>query len=233
MERMAHARRSFDERGCFMRRICVPACPFAAISLAALFGLLLAACGGSSPATPPPPPTATTGPTVVPTATATAAAATLPTATQGAPPSPTPAPVTPVAGTAGIATVVPGSVGAGGPPAQGCGMVRMQGPTTVGGPAALQAEECFWQAYQQCRTAGTELLVTQMGVDTLTTRGFRLDNTRGGCTIRVTEEVRLIPRGQTAKAYPCASLTREANGALHFLSCGNGGDLIVPPPTAP
>lgn len=109
----------------------------------------------------------------------------------------------------------------------------MRGPTTVGGSAAAQAETCFWQAYQQCRATGTELIVTEMGVDTFAMRTFRLDGAGSGCAIRVTEEFRVIPRGGVAKAYPCASLTRDASGALHFLSCGTEGDLIVPPPTRP
>ena len=214
-----------------MHRIAVPRRAFAPVVLVALLGLLLAACGGpsSAPAAPPTVPTATA--TTVATVTVPPTGA--PTATRGALLPPTQAAATPIAGTTSIATAVPGSVASGGPGAPGCGMVQMRGPVTVGGPAAAQAEACFWQAYQQCRTVGSDLLVTQMGVDTLTTRGFRLGSVGGGCTIRVTEEVRIIPRGQVAKAYLCASLAREANGALHFQSCGNAGDLIVPPPSGP
>ncbi|MCA1722995.1 MAG: hypothetical protein LC748_01820 [Thermomicrobia bacterium] len=185
---------------------------------------------GASPTTAIPTlaPTTTVAPTTVPAATPTAVEITrptgVPTATAGAPLVPTLRAI----------TTVPGSIVApGGPTGSGCGTVQMRGPTTVGGAAAAQAETCFWQAYQQCRTTGTELTVTEMGVDTFATRAFRLDGASGGCIIRVAEELQIIPRGRIAKAYPCASLTRDAGGALHFLSCGTEGDLIVPPPAGP
>jgi hypothetical protein len=110
----------------------------------------------------------------------------------------------------------------------------MRGPQTVNGPSAQQAEDCFWRFYQQCATVGTALLtVTQMGVDTVATRLFSLAGTGSGCTIQEMAEFRVIPRAPTTTHTTCASLTRETSGALHFLSCGAEGDLIVPPPSAP
>lgn len=186
--------------------------PVVSVMLASLLVVLLVACGGSSPATQIPPtalPTATVPPrlTVTPTV--------LPTTLPG--------------------TSAPGSVAAPGEPrGRNCGTVQMRGPQTVNGPSAQQAEDCLWQAFQQCSTVGTAVFtVTQMGVDTLATRVFTLRSSGSGCTIQESVEFRVVPRPPTMATYSCASLTREASGALHFLACGADGDLVVPPPTTP
>lgn len=187
-------------------RLCV------AVALAGLFGLVLAACGSPSPATPIP--------TIAPTATVP------PTASQ-----PTAAPTmlpTMSAGTSVVGSVV---ASPGEPLGTNCGTVQMRGPQTLNGPSAQQAEDCLWQAFQRCHTIGSAALtVTQMGVDTVATRTFTLTG-GNGCTIRESAEFRVVPRPPTTATYPCAGLTREASGALHFLACGADGHLIVPPST--
>jgi hypothetical protein len=190
-------------------RLCI------AVMLAGLFGFVLAACGRSSPATPIP--------TIAPTATV------APTASQ-----PTVMPT--VLPTVSAGTSAPASVVASPdePLGTNCGTVQMRGPQTLNGPSAQQAEECLWQAFQQCRTTGsTALTVTQMGVDTFATRTFTLTSGGNGCIIREAVEFRVVPRPPTTATYPCAGLTREASGALHFLACGADGDLIVPSPSVP
>lgn len=84
----------------------------------------------------------------------------------------------------------------------------------------------------QCRTVGTAVLtVTQMGVDTFVTRLLTVAGAASSCTIQDAVETRVIPRGPTTATYSCADLTRDTNGALHFLACGNDGDVTVPSPT--
>lgn len=113
--------------------------------------------------------------------------------------------------------------------AQDCGLVQMRGPQVVNGSAAQQAEDCLWQAYQQCTRIGTATLrVTEMGVDTVRTRDFTLRPASGGCAIQESNMFRVVPRPPMTVTYDCTGLTREADGALHFLACGNDGDIIVP-----
>lgn len=118
-------------------------------------------------------------------------------------------------------------------PPQDCGLVQMRGPETVNRSAARQAEDCLWQAYQQCVRSGKALLrVTEMGVDTFRTRDFTVQDAGSGCAIEESDTFRVVPRSPMTATYRCAGLTRAVDNALHFLACGNDGDIIVPYPKA-
>ncbi len=112
---------------------------------------------------------------------------------------------------------------------QDCGTITMLGPNPPQDANALQSEQCFWQAYQQCTVA--TLTVTMRGVDAGMTHQFTLDKTGGSCTIVDTLQSYVVPiRTPSANKLTCASLVQQ-NGGLLFKSCGDQGDIAVPAPT--
>jgi hypothetical protein len=112
------------------------------------------------------------------------------------------------------------------PVAQRCGTVQVRANGLVNGAAARQAENCFWQAFQVCRTA--TLVFQKMGVDTVLTRTFTISSANGRCSISDTvknggPDAVPVP----ARTYTCTGLLQKSDG-LHFSACGEDGDVIVP-----
>lgn len=113
-------------------------------------------------------------------------------------------------------------------PVQRCGVVHAQRLQIV--PAdqdlARGAEDCFWQAYQQCHPA--TLTYSQGNLDTVMLHTFTLTSHTGRCVITDAAQRSVLPRPpQSAGTYTCSGLTRQPDG-LHFASCGSEGNVLVP-----
>jgi hypothetical protein len=93
-------------------------------------------------------------------------------------------------------------------------------------PIAAQAENCFYQAYQQCRNATLTFMVSS--IDTGTIHKFAVSNNGGKCTITdgTQHYVAPNPPGATIE-YTCSTMTQEADG-LHIQSCGAANTVVVP-----
>jgi hypothetical protein len=110
---------------------------------------------------------------------------------------------------------------------QNCGMVQ----TLPGGKlrntiTANEVEHCFWQNFQQCRTAS--LVFTVSGVDTITTHTFTVRNNNGHCSVSDAVQLRIVPsKAQPAKIYKCAGVSQQHAG-LQFSQCGGEGTITVP-----
>ncbi len=91
---------------------------------------------------------------------------------------------------------------------------------------AKQAEDCFWQAFQQCHPA--KLSYTQSELDTGTIHNFSLKNVNGTCTISDEVQHFLAPKPpQVVATYTCGDL-KQTSGGLQFVSCGSLGDVLIP-----
>ena len=110
---------------------------------------------------------------------------------------------------------------------QKCGSVRTNPRgTPLNGSTAKQAEDCFWQAYQKCHAAS--LSFTTSGVDTVAVHTFTIQSNGEQCTINDAVQHAIVPAPlSAAKTYTCTGITQQADG-LHFASCGNDGDIVVP-----
>lgn len=110
---------------------------------------------------------------------------------------------------------------------QNCGKVQTN-PLNhpINGVTSKQAEDCFWQAEQKCQPA--TLVYTAGGVDTIATHTFTVKNNGGQCVITDMMTHQIIPmKPSAAKTYTCSAVKEQADG-LHFSSCGNVGDIVVP-----
>lgn len=136
------------------------------------------------------------------------------TATPTVPPSPTPVPTA-------TANALQG---------RDCGTIQVRANQVTDAAAAQQVTDCFWQAYQQCATAGrTTLAETVTGVDTVTRRIFTADGAGGTCRIREDIEFRIVPAAPTTRTNTCTGVTRAPDGRLQFQACGDDGNPVVPP----
>ena len=112
--------------------------------------------------------------------------------------------------------------------ARACGEIRTLGPNPPLEPAALQAEDCFFQAFQACQAA--TLSVTMAGVDAGTIDRFAVEPQAGGCRITGSVVHYVIPRPTAVpEQFTCQGLSRKNNGLL-FSGCGSQGDIAVPAP---
>jgi hypothetical protein len=112
--------------------------------------------------------------------------------------------------------------------AQACGEVRTLGPNAPRDAAALQAEDCFFQAFQQCQLA--TLTVTMSGVDAGTINRFAIEKQGDNCRISGSLVRYVVPRPTPMpEQFICQGLTRK-NGGLLFSACGAQGDIVVPAP---
>lgn len=111
--------------------------------------------------------------------------------------------------------------------AQKCGSVRTNPRgTPVNGAAAKQAEDCFWQAFQQCHPAS--LSFTSTGVDTVEVHTFTIQSNGQQCSVNDAGQHAIVPAPlSAAKTYACTGVAMQADG-LHFTGCGNEGNIIVP-----
>ena len=111
-------------------------------------------------------------------------------------------------------------------PGADCGTVQASANGLINPAAARQAEDCFWRAFQTCSPA--TLAFSKMGVDTVLTHTFTITQDNGKCSISDTVQnggPDAIPT--PPRTYTCSGLTRQVDG-LHFSSCGEDGDILVP-----
>lgn len=115
------------------------------------------------------------------------------------------------------------------PPVQQCGTVHTLGPHVVAADqaGAKQAEDCLWQAFQECLPA---TFVFVMGsVDTVLTRTFTVEtDNKGNCSLSDMRQFRMLPSPPEApKTYLCKSMIEKTDG-LHFSGCNVDGDIFAP-----
>jgi hypothetical protein len=91
-----------------------------------------------------------------------------------------------------------------------------------------QAENCFWQAFQQCHPA--TLTYSQNELDTGTVHTFTLKSAAAKCAISDGVQHYIAPRppGNTT-TYACSDVKLQTDGLFVF-SCGAVGTVIVPMP---
>lgn len=114
------------------------------------------------------------------------------------------------------------------PITQNCGVVHTMRLQVVPADTNLAkgAENCFWQAYQQCHPA--KLLFAQNDLDTGTIHNFSLKSENGKCVITDALQRFIAPRPpQSAGNYTCVGLAQQSDG-LHFQACGSLGNVLVP-----
>ena len=111
--------------------------------------------------------------------------------------------------------------------AQKCGTVQTKPSGDLLNPtSAQQTTSCFWQAFRQCHPATMIYIVT--GVDTVTTHTFNIQKNGEQCSVVDMVKNQIVPtQPMAAKTYTCSGLTQQSDG-LHFASCGNDGNIIVP-----
>jgi hypothetical protein len=114
------------------------------------------------------------------------------------------------------------------PVTQSCGTVHTLGQHVISADQNLakSAEDCFWQAYQQCHPA--TLIYSQASIDTTTLHTFFLKSLNGKCMITDALQHRTLPRSlQPAKNYTCTRLAQQTDG-LYFFTCEDEGTVLVP-----
>lgn len=113
---------------------------------------------------------------------------------------------------------------------QNCGNVLGYGnlvPVPRGG-GSQHAENCFWQAFQQCQPATlvfSTQSMTRLSVPIIHT--FTIHNSAGKCLLSDTKEQRSAPNGPVQiVTYTCAGLEQSPR-VLNVLSCGQEGTVPV------
>jgi hypothetical protein len=90
----------------------------------------------------------------------------------------------------------------------------------------VQAESCFWRAFQLCQPA--TLVFLSGNIDTTFLRTFTIHNDRMRCSITDAKQFRIVPRPLSqAQVFTCAGLTKLP-GALQFNACGKDGNVVLP-----
>jgi hypothetical protein len=108
---------------------------------------------------------------------------------------------------------------------QDCGQVSILGGH-VTSTGTQTAENCFYQAYQQCLPA--MLRVSISGVDAGTRHSFSLASSGNTCVITDSAQNFVVPRPPLPPTTStCSGLTQTPDGGLLFSSCG-GEDVAVP-----
>jgi hypothetical protein len=104
----------------------------------------------------------------------------------------------------------------------------MLGPNPPQDTSALEVEQCFWQSYQECSIA--TITVTMRGIDSGSIHTFTLQKNDNNCRVVDTLQTYAViaPRPNT-DVLDCMGL-EQRDGGLLFLSCGNQGDIFIPPP---
>jgi hypothetical protein len=109
-----------------------------------------------------------------------------------------------------------------------CGQVNSSGlglaPSAKA--AAQKAENCFYQAFQQCQSA--TLKFTSFGVDAGTIHNFAVKNVNGSCAITDGVQHYIAPNPPSAAiTYTCATMQMQTDG-LHIQACGDAGSIVIP-----
>lgn len=89
---------------------------------------------------------------------------------------------------------------------------------------ARATEECFVQAYQQCRAMAMD--VTWMGVDAGTKSTFTIEKQGKGCQISQSAQSYVLGRTNASGGGTCQGLVQSAD-SLVLKDCG-GGDILIP-----
>lgn len=113
---------------------------------------------------------------------------------------------------------------------QQCGKVQARLNGVLDAAHAKQAENCFWQTFQQCHPA--TLTFTIVGVDTMRTHTFTIHNENGNCPISDTVQLGgpdAVPA--PSRTYTCTDLVQTPDG-LYFSACDQDGTIFVPAPPA-
>lgn len=108
-----------------------------------------------------------------------------------------------------------------------CGIVQGLGRLEVpaGGTSGEQAENCFWQAFQHCRSATLVFITSSPGMALI--RTFTIHNNNGSCSVSDAMQQRIASNPPSpAETYTCAGLTQQPGGLL-FSACGQDGDVVV------
>lgn len=115
---------------------------------------------------------------------------------------------------------------------QQCGTVHTDPRGIIADTSAAKAvEDCFFQAYQQCRPA--TLNYSLVSLDTGVDRTFTVKSANGQCSVTDAVQHYVVPQKPgPAQVYTCSGVTQQADG-LHFSSCGQDGDIIVPDTSTP
>lgn len=103
------------------------------------------------------------------------------------------------------------------------GLRRLEVPTNdiIG----VQAESCFWRAFQLCQPA--TLVFLSGNIDTTFLRTFTTHNDRIRCSLTDAKQFRIVPGPLSpAQVFTCAGLTKLP-GALQFNACGKDGNVVL------
>ena len=91
---------------------------------------------------------------------------------------------------------------------------------------AAQAENCFYQAYQQCHNA--TLTFMESSIDTGVIHKFAVSNNGGKCALTDGMQHYIAPNPPGATImYTCSTMTQAVDG-LHIQSCGAANNVIIP-----
>ena len=122
----------------------------------------------------------------------------------------------PIPGTTGQSTGTTPTATAGLGPE--CGNIDLEASGELRGPAnARQIENCFWQAYQQCRPASLMLTIhIKTGVSTHT---FSTTPKQGSCVVSDTVQSNIAGSPSQPEIYNCARL-ENTQTALRVVNCG-------------
>jgi hypothetical protein len=129
---------------------------------------------------------------------------------------------TPLLGTSGQSTTTASTPGLG----PECGNIDMASSGKLLGPAnARQVQDCFWEAYQQCRPAILTLIIHV--ADGVSTHTFKTQK-QGSCVVSDTiqNSIAGLPSSQP-ETYNCARLEKTQT-ALHFVNCGDEDIIDIP-----
>ncbi len=109
-----------------------------------------------------------------------------------------------------------------------CGELTMLGPNPPNSPNALQAENCFQQAFQACTPA--TLTVSIRGVDAGTTHIFTIEKSGSTCRVSDTTASYVVPmRTPSPVTIQCTAVT-TLNRGLVITGCAGQGDIVIPAP---
>ena len=114
------------------------------------------------------------------------------------------------------------------PQAVNCGKIQSRtnniAPTDKA--AAVQAANCFFQAYQKCQPA--TLVFSEFGVDTGAIHNLSVKSANGSCTVIDGWQHFIAPKPPSAiTTYTCTGISMQSDG-LHLNSCGQAGSFVIP-----
>jgi hypothetical protein len=129
----------------------------------------------------------------------------------------------PPSATAEQSTVTTSSLGSG----NRCGNINLTPSGKLRDTTNVQQiENCFWQAYQQCRPVS--LTLTFIGTDMVSKHTFSLTQQNGGCLISDVVQGSFIGQPTPQQdTYTCTQL-EDSETALHFVNCGDEGTIDIP-----